>query len=193
VRDGRTGTLLAFVVDASGSMAARRRMELVKGTVLGLLRSAYEQRDEVAVIAFRGLQAEVLLPPTRSVEQAEQALRTLPTGGRTPLAHALVTAEAVIHQARRVNSSLPVLLILLSDGRANVPLPGTRDDPWQQAVNAAQALAAIGVPALVLDSDAGFVRLGRAPQLAQALGATCIPLEEISSETLVLKLRRTKG
>ena len=96
VRAGRTGTLLLFLVDASGSMAARRRMTLVKGTVLGLLRSAYEQRDEVGVIAFRGLQAEVLLPPTASVELAEHALRVLPTGGRTPLAHALVLAGAVV-------------------------------------------------------------------------------------------------
>jgi magnesium chelatase subunit D len=193
MRDGRTRTLLLFVVDASGSMAARRRMELVKSTVLGLLRSAYEQRDEVAVIAFRGLQADVLLPPTRSVAQAEQALRTLPTGGRTPLAHALVTAETVIRQARRGNSERPVLLILLSDGRANVPLPGSGDDAWQQAVQAARAFAATGVPALVLDSDAGFVRLGRAPQLAEALSATCLPLEEMSAETLVLKLRQTRG
>src|SRR5207302_11073035 len=81
-RSGRVGTLLLFVVDASGSMAARRRMELVKGTVLGLLQSAYEQRDEVGVVAFRGTQAEVLLPPTGSVELADRALRELPTGGR---------------------------------------------------------------------------------------------------------------
>src|SRR5207245_9203874 len=91
-RAGRTGTLILFAVDASGSMAARRRMELVKGAVLGLLHSAYEQRDQVAVLAFRGLQAEVLLPPTGSVGLAEQALRVLPTGGRPPLAHALVLA-----------------------------------------------------------------------------------------------------
>jgi magnesium chelatase subunit D len=193
VRDGRTGTLLLFVVDASGSMAARRRMELVKGTVLGLLRSAYEQRDEVAVVAFRGLEAEVLLPPTRSVERAEQALRTLPTGGRTPLAHALVTADTLLRQARRANPALPVLLILISDGRANVPLPSTADDPWQQALHAAEALAATGVPALVLDSDGGFVRLGRAPQLAKVLAATCLPIEDFSADTLALKLRQTKG
>jgi magnesium chelatase subunit D len=188
-RAGRTGTLLLFVVDASGSMAARRRMEAVKGAVLGLLRSAYEQRDEVGVVAFRGAAAEVLLSPTASVELAEQALRVLPTGGRTPLAHALVLAGEVAARARRANRELPILLVLLSDGRANVPLPETTADPWQQALRAAQELAAAKVPALVLDTDAGFVRLGRVQELARALLAECLSLEDFSAESLVLKVR----
>src|SRR5439155_21032971 len=82
-REGKTGTLILFAVDASGSMAARQRMEAVKGAVLSLLQSAYEQRDEVGVITFRGVAAELLLSPTRSVDMAEQAMRQLPTGGRT--------------------------------------------------------------------------------------------------------------
>jgi magnesium chelatase subunit D len=192
-RAGRTGTLLLFVVDASGSMAARRRMELVKGAVLDLLRSAYEQRDEVAVIVFRGPRAEVLLPPTRNVEFAEQALRALPSGGRTPLAHALVVAGEMVRQARRSVPDLPPLLVLLSDGRANVPLPDTTEDPWQQALRAAQELAGAGVHALVLDTDAGFVRLGRVEELARALGTPCLPLEDLSAEALVLKIRQQKG
>jgi magnesium chelatase subunit D len=186
-RAGRTGTLILFAVDASGSMAARRRMELVKGAVLGLLQSAYEQRDEVGVIAFRGTQAEALLPPTGSVELADRALRVLPTGGRTPLAHALVTAGDVLRRAR---PDVPALLVLLSDGKANVPLPDTAGDPWQQALSAAQGLAEEGRPALVLDADAGFVRMGRAAELAQALGAQCLPLDGLSAETLVLKVRQ---
>jgi magnesium chelatase subunit D len=186
-RSGRTGTLILFAVDASGSMAARRRMEMVKGAVLGLLRSAYEQRDEVGVIAFRGPQAEVLLPPTGSVELADRALRTLPTGGRTPLAHALLTACDVLRRAR---PEVPTLLVLLSDGKANVALPDTAGDPWQQALLAAQELAKEGRPALVLDADAGFVRMGRAAELAQALGAECLPLDGLSAETLVLKVRQ---
>jgi magnesium chelatase subunit D len=192
-RAGRTGTLLLFVVDASGSMAARRRMELVKGTVLGLLRSASEQHDLVAVVAFRGARAEVLLPPTSSVEQAEIALHVLPTGGRTPLAHALVVAGDVVRQAQRSHPELPTLLICLSDGRANVPLPDTTGAPWPQALQAAQELASAGVVSLVLDTDAGFIRLGRAQELAQALGATCLPLEDLSAETFALQLRQRKG
>ncbi len=190
-RAGRVGTLLLFVVDASGSMAARRRMELVKGTVCTLLRSAYCQRDEVGVIAFRGPQAEVLLAPTASVELAEQALRVLPTGGRTPLAHALVLAGEVASRARQTNRELPILLVLLSDGRANVPLPGTTADPWQQALRAAAELAVAKLPALVLDTDTSFVRLGRVQELARVLAASCLPLEELSAETLLLKVQES--
>jgi len=190
-RAGRTGTLILFAVDASGSMAARRRMELVKGAVLGLLQSAYEQRDEVGVIAFRGPLAEVLLPPTGSVELADRSLRELPTGGRTPLAHALVTAGEVVRRARRARPEVPALLVVLSDGKANVPLPDTTGDPWQQALAAARELVAEGLPALVLDADAGFVRLGRGAELAQALGAECLPLDGLSEESLVLKVRQT--
>ena len=171
-------------------MAARRRMELLKGAVLGLLHSAYEQRDEVGVIAFRGPRAELLLPPTASVELAERALRVLPTGGRTPLAHALVTAGEVFRRARSARPDMPALLVFLSDGKANVPLPDTAGDPWQQALLAARAIAAAGLPALVLDTDAGFVRLGRAAELAQALGAECLPLDGLSAERLVLKVRQ---
>jgi magnesium chelatase subunit D len=189
-RSGRTGTLILFAVDASGSMAARRRMELVKGAVLGLLQSAYEQRDEVGVIAFRGTQADLLLPPTGSVELADRALRVLPTGGRTPLAHALVTAGEVFRRSRRARPEVPALLVLLSDGKANVPLPDTTGDPWQQALLAARELAAERLPALVLDADAGYVRLGRAAELAQALGGECLPLDGLSAETLVLKVRQ---
>ena len=189
-RAGRTGTLLLFVVDASGSMAARARMELVKGTVLGLLRSAYEQRDEVAVIAFRGLRAEVLLAPTGSVGMAEQAMNVLPTGGRTPLAHALVLAAEVASAARRARPEARMLLVLVSDGRANVALPGSDGEPWQQALRAAEGLAASGLPALVLDTEGGYIRLGRVQELAQALGASCLPLEDFSAENLVLEVRQ---
>jgi magnesium chelatase subunit D len=157
-------------------------MELVKGTVLALLRSAYEQRDEVGVLAFRGVQAEILLPLTRSVDLAERALRVLPTGGRTPLAHALVLAGEVVRQVRRVQPDGALLLVLLSDGRANVALPATAGEPWQQALAAAAELAASAVPALVLDTDTNFVRLGRAAELARALAAPCLPLEEFYAD-----------
>jgi magnesium chelatase subunit D len=189
-REGKTGTLILFVVDASGSMAARRRMEAVKGAVLSLLQSAYEQRDQVGVIAFRGVAAELLLPPTRSVELAEQALRQLPTGGRTPLAHALASAHELLDKARQAHADVPVLLVLLSDGKANVPLRNSAGDPWQQSLQAAARLADAGTPALVLDPEVGFVRLGRAQQIAQAMAAECLELEKLSSQDLVLKIRQ---
>jgi magnesium chelatase subunit D len=189
VREGRVGTLILFLVDASGSMAARQRMETVKGAVLSLLQSAYEQRDQVGVIAFRGVAAEVLLAPTRSVELAEQALHALPTGGRTPLAHGLSLAYEILAKARQSHPEQAVLLVLLCDGKANVPLPDSQGEPWEQTLQMATQLADAKTPALVLDSEAGFVRLGRAKQLAQALGGECLALEQLSAQELILKIR----
>jgi magnesium chelatase subunit D len=163
-------------------------MELVKGAVLALLRDAYERRDEVGVIAFRGAKAELLLAPTRSVDTAELQLRELPTGGRTPLAHALQVASDVLNQNSGASRPQP-LLIVVSDGRANVPLDGT-GDAWEQTLQYAQAFARKGIAALVLDTEVGFVRMGRAQGLADALNAPCLSLEELSSsERLTLTIR----
>jgi magnesium chelatase subunit D len=187
VKAGRQGSLMIFVVDASGSMAALQRMEMVKATVLSLLRDAYERRDEVAVIAFRGTKAELLLSPTRSVDTAEKQLRDLPTGGRTPLAHALQVAADVL--TRNSGASRPEpLLIVLSDGKANVAIDGV-GDAWQQSLDYAQSFTRKGIAALVLDTEVGFVRMGRAGELAAALGAQCLSLEEFSAETLSLTIR----
>jgi magnesium chelatase subunit D len=187
VKAGRQGSLMLFIVDASGSMAALQRMEMVKATVLSLLRDAYERRDEVAVIAFRGTKAELLLSPTRSVDTAEKQLRDLPTGGRTPLAHALQVAADVL--TRNSGASRPEpLLIVLSDGKANVAIDGV-GDAWQQSLDYAQSFARKGIAALVLDTEVGFVRMGRAGDLAAALGAQCLSLEEFSAETLSVTIR----
>lgn len=185
IRAGKSANLILFVVDASGSMAAQHRMEAVKGAVLALLTDAYQRRDEVAVISFRGEAAALLLAPTRSVDRAEQGLRELPTGGRTPLPHALQLALETLEQA---NASAPPLLILLSDGKANVALSDGAD-PWREALALAERLAGRGVPALVLDTESGHLRLGRAGQLAQALGAECLTLEQLSAESLTLTIR----
>ena len=187
VKAGRQGSLMLFVVDASGSMAALQRMEMVKATVLSLLRDAYERRDEVGVIAFRGTKAELLLSPTRSVDTAEKQLRDLPTGGRTPLAHALQVATEVLNRNSGASRPEP-LLIVLSDGKANVAIDGA-GDAWQQSIAYAQSFARKGIAALVLDTEVGFVRMGRAGELAAALGAQCLSLEEFSAETLSLTIR----
>jgi magnesium chelatase subunit D len=184
-RADKTGTRILFLVDASGSMAARRRMELVKGVTLRLLEDAYRDRDHVGVIVFRGPEAQVLLPFTASVEQAASALRELPTGGRTPLAHALTLAGEVVRKAR---TDAPALLIVISDGKANVSVPGSGGDPWRQALEAAAQLAGSGLATLVLDSETGFIHTGRARQLAEALAAEYLPLEEVSADELVLKI-----
>ena len=194
VKAGRHGSLILFVVDASGSMAALQRMEAVKGTVIALLRDAYQRRDQVGVIAFRGAEARLLLPPTRNVDAAEQQLRELPTGGRTPLAHALQLAGEVLTRASGALHGEP-LLVILSDGHANVSLSPSpqqsraTDDPWQQSLDCARRLAQQGLAALVLDTEVGFVRLGRAQELAATLGAQCLTLEELTTDTLTLTIR----
>ena len=189
VKAGRQGSSILFVVDASGSMAALQRMEAVKGAVIALLRDAYQRRDEVGVIAFRGAEARLLLPPTRNVDAAERQLRELPTGGRTPLAHALHLAGEVLSRASGALHAEP-LLVVLSDGHANVSLAGRdNDDPWQQSLDCARRLAERGLAALVLDTEVGFVRLGRAQELAATLGAQCLTLEELTTDTLTLTIR----
>jgi magnesium chelatase subunit D len=187
VRVGKQANLILLVVDASGSMAARRRMETVKGCVLGLLQDAYQRRDQVAVIAFRGTEAELVLPPTRQVEQAELALRELPTGGRTPLAHALQLAVQTLAQ-----QELTPLLVVLSDGRCNIAL-ADGNDPWTETLGIAGQIAHQGTPALVLDTEQDFVKLGRAQELAQALRAEYLPLEGLSAEGLALTIRERLG
>jgi len=178
-RSAEVSSLVLFVVDTSGSMGARRRMEAVKAAVLGLLMDAYQRRDRVAVIAFRGPRAEVVLPPTRNVDQAESALRRLPTGGRTPLAHALAMAAEVVATENRHG---PTLVVVLTDGRANVPLPDDEGDPWSQAMTTARAIAALGASAVVFDTEEGFGRVGRAAELAAELGGDHLPLAGFSAD-----------
>lgn len=192
VRLGSAGTLILLVVDASGSMAARRRMEAVKGAVLGLLLDAYQQRDRVAVIAFRGDRAELILPPTGSVQLAERALQAVPTGGRTPLAHALKLAAKTAADARRSDPDLLLLTTLLTDGKANVAVDDAGGDPWLQSLQAARQLGGELGSALVLDTEDGFVRLGRARQLAEALEAEYRPLAAANPDGLHTTLARQR-
>ncbi len=117
VREGREGNLVLFVVDASGSMAARKRMSAVKTAVLSLLLDAYQRRDKVGLITFRGAGAEVALPPTSSVEAGAARLRSLPTGGRTPLAAGLMRAADVLRVERLRDPARRPLLVLVTDGR----------------------------------------------------------------------------
>ena len=178
VREGREGNLVLFVVDASGSMAARKRMTAVKGAVVSLLTDAYQRRDRIGMVVFRGDSAQVVLPPTSSVELAVQRLADLPTGGRTPLAAGLeraagvVAAEAVRDPRRRP------LLVLLTDGRA------TGSTGVADAERAAAGLAGRGVAAVVVDTEDAVVRLRLAGRIAGALGAPWLRLEDLAAGAL---------
>ncbi|WP_102126848.1 VWA domain-containing protein [Deinococcus planocerae] len=161
VREETGGRRVLFVADASGSMGTRERMGAVKGAMLALLREQ-TRRDRVALITFRATGATLDLGFTTDPHAAEAAITAAPTGGRTPLAHALSLAAEVLAGERGAQ------LVLFTDGRANVPLtPG--GDAWADALDAARAVR--GVPALVVDTETGHVRLGRAARLAEVLGA----------------------
>jgi magnesium chelatase subunit D len=181
VREGREGNLVLFVVDASGSMAARRRMSAVKGAVVSLLVDAYQRRDRIGLVTFRGAGAEVALPPTTSIDLAGRLLDQLPTGGRTPLSAGLTTAARVLDTERVRDPHRRPLLVLLTDGRTT-----SGPDP----ASAAQALAARGVAAVVVDTEDGHLRLGLAAQVAAALHATCLRLEDLAAAPLADVVRR---
>ncbi|MDX6702031.1 MAG: magnesium chelatase subunit, partial [Baekduia sp.] len=168
LREGKQGALVILCVDASGSMGARKRMALVKGTVLALLGDAYQRRDRVALITFRGSGAELPLPPTGAVDHAAAALRALPTGGRTPIAAGLALAADVVRRERLREPDRAAVVVLVSDGRANAGA-----DP----VAAAAALARGGVQLVVVDGEQGPVRLGGARRIAAAAGGAVLELD----------------
>jgi magnesium chelatase subunit D len=169
--------LYILVVDSSGSMAAYQRMAQVKGVLLGLLRDVYRHRDGVAVIAFRGAQSELLLAPTRSPEAAQAFLTALPTGGRTPLPHALLRVEQMLTNERRRQTAWVPILILVTDGRPNRSL--ARTDPLQESVAICRRLAVTGLQAVVVDTELGVIRLGLASRLAGALRAGYVQLDQL--------------
>ncbi|MFB6841471.1 putative cobaltochelatase [Streptomyces sp. NPDC056361] len=181
-REGREGNLVLFAVDASGSMAARQRMSAVKGAVLSLLLDAYQRRDKVGLVTFRGRDAEVALPPTSSVDAAAARLEQLPTGGRTPLAAGLLKAHDVLRIERLRDPSRRPLLVVVTDGRAT----GGRaaGDPVALAARAARLHAADGTASVVVDCETGPVRLGLAGQLARELGGTAVTLDELRAESI---------
>ncbi|MEW2156482.1 putative cobaltochelatase [Streptomyces sp. NPDC007189] len=178
-REGREGNLVLFVVDASGSMAARQRMGAVKGAVLSLLLDAYQRRDKVGLVTFRGSGAEVALPPTSSVDAAAARLESLPTGGRTPLAAGLLKAHEVLRVERLRDPARRALVVVVTDGRAT-----GGPEPVALAGRAARLFAAGSVASVVVDCESGPVRLGLAGQLAGELGGTAVTLDELRADSI---------
>ena len=198
VRETKTGSLILFVVDASGSMGAQRRMVAVKGAILSLLLDAYQRRDRVGLIAFRGTGAQVLLPPTSSVDLAHALLSEMPTGGRTPLSRGLLLAMEVIEAEKQKDRNVLPLLVVLSDGRANVAMGASDASAGQSTgtslpIAEARAMAAAireqHFSAVVVDTETDFLRLGLAEPIAEAMGAPCIKLEELHSDALADTVR----
>ena len=209
VRETKTGSLIIFVVDASGSMGAQRRMAAVKGAVLSLLLDAYQRRDRVSLISFRGSGAQVMLPPTGSVDLAQVCLQEMPTGGRTPLGQGLLKALELVEAETMKDRDVLPLIVLLSDGRANVGLsnlgqshhgishenPDDRREQTGLASNGGfsdlrdvQAVASLvqaqQVPSVVIDTESGFIRLGLARPIAEAMGGRYLQLEDLQADSL---------
>ncbi|TVS84823.1 magnesium chelatase subunit D family protein [Mycobacterium helveticum] len=184
VREGREGNLVVFVVDASGSMAARDRMAAVSGAALSLLRDAYQRRDKVAVITFRQREARLVLPPTSSAHIAGRRLARFDTGGKTPLAEGLLAARELIVRERARDRTRRALVVVLTDGRAT-----GGPDPLGRTRIAAARLAAEGAAAVVVDCETSYVRLGLAGQLARRLGAPAVRLEQLHADHLTRAVR----
>ena len=186
IRARRAAANILFLVDASGSMGAKERMKMVKGAVLALLREAYQKRDRVGLIAFRRTSAETLLPMTRSVELAEKALRSLPTGGKTPLAEGLAAALKMMDEFARKEGAETVLM-LVTDGRTNVSAAGKAKE---EALRAAEEIARRDAHCIVLDTEKSFPKVGLAPEIAQRMNAGYATLERLCAEGVLEVVRR---
>ncbi len=184
IREGREGNLVIFVVDASGSMAARDRMAAVSGATLSLLRDAYQRRDKVAVITVRQQGARLLLPPTSSAHIAGRRVARFDTGGKTPLAEGLLAARELIVRERARDRSRRPLVVVLTDGRATAG-----PDPLGRSRIAASRLIAEGAAAVVVDCETSYVRLGLAGRLAHQLRAPAVRLEELRADHLARAVR----
>ncbi|MFQ6026103.1 MAG: putative cobaltochelatase [Dehalococcoidia bacterium] len=198
VRETKTGSLVLFVVDASGSMGAQRRMVAVKGAILSLLLDAYQRRDRVALISFRGTGAELVLPPTNSVDLAQLYLQDLPTGGRTPLSRGLYLALEVLEMEHLKDRDVVPLVVLLSDGRANVCLDGSGSIQNAKGISGVASEEARGfasllhdkrISSVVVDTELDFIRLGLAQGIAEAMGARYLKLEELRADSLADAVR----
>ncbi|MGW8590247.1 VWA domain-containing protein [Dietzia sp. NPDC055877] len=184
VREGRESNLVLFCVDASGSMAARSRMEQVKTAILSLLLDAYRRRDTVGLVTFRGSGAQVALPPTSSVDIAATRLAELPAGGRTPLAEGLLATAEVVRRERVRDPRRRPLVVVVTDGRAT-----HGPDALARSRAAAAGLASLGTTSVVVDCETGRFRMGLAAELAAQLGAEHVPLGEVTAEGLTDTVR----
>ena len=189
IREKRIGNFIVFVVDASGSMAAGKRMIETKGAILSLLMDAYQKRDKLALVAFKGDCAEVLLPPTSSIELAHRLLEELPTGGKTPLCHGISLGYQIIQSYFRKDPHIYPLLILISDGKANVSQYGGK--PVSEAMEVAEEIKNdTRINTAVVDVEKpGLISFGLAHQLSVQMGAKYFKIEDIQADTLVEVLR----
>ena len=187
VRVRRTRNAVCFVVDASWSMAAEERMQATKAAVFSLLRDAYQRRDQVGLVSFQRDYARVLLPLTNSVEMAQKRLQNMPTGGKTPLARGMLTAYELLERARRQDDEILPLMVLLTDGQANVSIG--QMPPQAEAYKIAEMIAEHDIRAIVIDTEHPNFERGLSRQLAERLKGAYYRLEELSEGGLAQMVR----
>lgn len=182
IREKRTGTSILFLVDASGSMGANKRMEAVKGAIISLLSDAYEKRDKVGMIAFRKDKAELLLNITRSVELAKKELKDMPIGGKTPLGLGLEKGYKVLMQENKKDKDAVSVMIIVSDGRATYS--NNSGDPFDEVIKISHQIKESNIQTIVVDCEQGFIKLEMAKQLAESLGATYYKVDDLKQNDI---------
>lgn len=182
VREKRTGATILFLVDASGSMGAKKRMGAVKGAVLSLLNDAYQKRDSVGVIAFRKDSADVLLNITRSVDLAQKCLKDISIGGKTPLALGLYKAYEILRTNKIKNKDALQYLVIVSDGKANVGLK--TNNCLDDALSIAENIKADGIKSMVIDTESGYIQYGFAKELSKKLDSSYVKISNINKSEI---------
>ena len=181
-REKRTGNYILFVVDASGSMGAHKRMTAVKGAILSLLNDAYQKRDKVGMIMFKQQSAEIILGMTRSVDLAQKRLDELPTGGKTPLCYGLELAHNAVRTALLKDKEILPVIVLISDGRATY---GRSKNYLADALDSAKLIANDKIKSIVIDAEQDFIKLNLSVKISEAMNADYYKLEELRADTLI--------
>lgn len=182
VREKRTGSTILFVVDASGSMGAQKRMEAVKGAIMSLLTDAYQKRDSVGMVAFRKEEAELILGITRSVDLAHKKLEELPTGGKTPLSLGIYRGYKVLKAAIKKDPDIIPVMVLVTDGRGNTSFQGK--DPHKEALEVAEKIASEGIQNIVIDTEEDYIKLHLAEEIAMCMNANYYRLEDLRADEI---------
>ncbi|MDI6603961.1 MAG: VWA domain-containing protein [Thermoanaerobacteraceae bacterium] len=184
VREKKIGNFIVFILDASGSMNANQRIKETKGAIVSLLLDAYQKRDEVAMVVFKGEAAEVVLPPTSSVELAYKLTEELPTGGKTPLADGLNKGLEVIKNARYKNPDIYPVVVLISDGRANVSMGSKK--PIEEVHEIASIVKKEAIKSIVIDVEKdNFITFGLAKEIADLMDAKYYKIDNLKAQTII--------
>jgi len=183
VREKKIGNTIVFVVDSSGSMVVNKRMIETKGAILSLLIDAYQKRDKIGLVVFKGNEAEVLLPLTSSVELAKKQLEELPTGGKTPLSKGLLKGYELLKNELIKNPKIKPLLVLISDGKANVSIDGR--NVFEEIKEIANEIKESGIKSIVIDTEISFICFNKSFEIAEALGGKYYKLEDIKANNIV--------